>query len=82
LFKRYLHIAEFTGPAFAVLKEFWMEPPRAATRNSGYATWVTSDDEYREQQQPQTVEYSGVGGITLVADEWNRDSAALPGRRS
>ena len=25
---------------------------------------------------PQTVEYSGVGGITLVADEWNRDSAA------
>jgi pimeloyl-ACP methyl ester carboxylesterase len=24
---------------------------------------------------PQTVEYSGVGGITLVADEWNHDSA-------
>ncbi len=25
---------------------------------------------------PQTVEYSGVGGVTLVADEWNHDSAA------
>jgi pimeloyl-ACP methyl ester carboxylesterase len=23
---------------------------------------------------PQTVEFSGVGGITLVADEWNRDA--------
>lgn len=23
---------------------------------------------------PQTVEFSGVGGITLVADEWNRDT--------
>jgi pimeloyl-ACP methyl ester carboxylesterase len=25
---------------------------------------------------PQTVEFSGVGGITLVGDEWNRGSAA------
>ena len=25
---------------------------------------------------PQTVEFSGVGGITLVADEWNRDADA------
>src|ERR1700728_3851029 len=25
---------------------------------------------------PQTVEFSGVDGITLVADEWNRDRAA------
>jgi pimeloyl-ACP methyl ester carboxylesterase len=24
---------------------------------------------------PQTVEFSGVGGITLVGDEWNRDAA-------
>ncbi len=24
---------------------------------------------------PQTVEYSGVDGITLVADEWNRGAA-------
>ena len=29
---------------------------------------------------PQTVEYSGRGGITLVADEWNRGSAAAAER--
>jgi pimeloyl-ACP methyl ester carboxylesterase len=29
---------------------------------------------------PQTVEYSGVDGITLVADEWNRDGDATAGR--
>ena len=26
---------------------------------------------------PQTVEFSGVGGITLVADEWNRGSRPI-----
>jgi len=25
---------------------------------------------------PQTVEFSGVGGIALIADEWNRDTTA------
>jgi pimeloyl-ACP methyl ester carboxylesterase len=29
---------------------------------------------------PQTVDYSGVDGLTLVADEWNRDSDVTPGR--
>jgi pimeloyl-ACP methyl ester carboxylesterase len=29
---------------------------------------------------PQTVEFSGVGGITLVADEWNRGSTAAADR--
>ncbi|MGH3524237.1 MAG: alpha/beta hydrolase, partial [Mycobacterium sp.] len=29
---------------------------------------------------PQTVEYSGVDGITLVADEWNRGSDAAADR--
>jgi pimeloyl-ACP methyl ester carboxylesterase len=29
---------------------------------------------------PQTVEYSGVDGITLVADEWNRGSDTATGR--
>ena len=27
---------------------------------------------------PQTVEFSGVGGITLVADEWNRGTPGRP----
>src|SRR6201997_2995843 len=27
---------------------------------------------------PQTVEFSGVGGITLVADEWNRGATHRP----
>ena len=27
---------------------------------------------------PQTVEFSGVGGITLVADEWNRGTSTPP----
>src|ERR1700743_3970608 len=27
---------------------------------------------------PQTVEFSGVGGIKLVADEWNRGATARP----
>src|ERR1700737_4955130 len=29
---------------------------------------------------PQTVEYSGVNGLTLVADEWNRGGDAEAGR--
>ena len=29
---------------------------------------------------PRTVEYSGVNGLTLVADEWNRDVDATAGR--
>src|ERR1700741_1231987 len=29
---------------------------------------------------PQTVEFSGVNGITLVADEWNRGTAAADRR--
>src|ERR1700757_596160 len=29
---------------------------------------------------PQTVEFSGVGGITLAGDEWNRDAAAADRR--
>jgi pimeloyl-ACP methyl ester carboxylesterase len=29
---------------------------------------------------PQTVEYSGVDSLTLVADEWNRDGEAAAGR--
>ncbi|WP_163760494.1 alpha/beta fold hydrolase [Mycobacterium botniense] len=31
---------------------------------------------------PQTVEFSGVGGITLVADEWNRGSGSAAERPS
>ena len=32
---------------------------------------------------PQTVEFSGAQGLTLVADEWNRGADARPiGRRS
>jgi pimeloyl-ACP methyl ester carboxylesterase len=30
--------------------------------------------------KPQTVEFSGADGITLVADEWNRDSDTAAGR--
>src|SRR5947209_17734352 len=29
---------------------------------------------------PQTVEFAGDGGITLIADEWNRGSAAAADR--
>ena len=28
------------------------------------------------RSSPQTVEFSGAGGITLIADEWNRENAA------
>src|ERR1700757_5452854 len=31
---------------------------------------------------PQTVEYSGVNGLTLVADEWNRGADAAADRRT
>ena len=29
------------------------------------------------RSSPQTVEFSGAGGITLIADEWNRENAAI-----
>ncbi|ETB19119.1 peroxidase [Mycobacterium avium subsp. avium 10-9275] len=43
-------------------------------RKSAYATYVTSGPMSTVSSSPETVEFAGVDGITLVADEWNRGS--------